>query len=1132
MMHIAEVVDLPSSALLLATRQLRVLVADASDENASADFANRKRIDRTEAVSVLLDLAQQIDIDALQAAVINGTCEAFDLLTHAEDGSAYYEGVSTQPAHVAAGLVVPQPTTVGEVAAGVERDRAVVITGPSGVGKSAVLWTSAAAMPGVLWFRVNHLDDGDVPDVIRLAHAYRASPQTPVGFLIDAAGTQQFTGWARLREAAAAIPGVVLIASARREDIATMGDLSSCATIDVRLDEDAAESIFNGLVRRGVTKAPHWAEAFEASNGLTLEYTHLLTSGRRLAEVVGEQVHRRISERRHDELEVLSLVSVADRWTAALDTGQLAAACSVSDFEMRASMSRLVDEHLVVERAGVVTGVHRLRSVALTDAIHSQPPPTLDETVARVLDLVATQQLHRFIANLLRDQSGAASVVLTQGSTGHLNPARVTAYLHGLRLADTLEAAKSWRDIADRCGVAATTQPLLFQFVIAELEFADLFPAELRQAQTEMLQVAGPDWRRGLVQQIGARRLVDLLLSTNDVDAAARLLSTLDDLEAALSTECRDSLLEHRQLIDGLSEAAIPQLADCLAAARSCDKAIAEALVDELGGEAAMLERLRAENPWVIELDVRNIDDAPVGFARLLHVSDELQGDPRQQAIDFGRLLLRCLPSIESVDVQALLPGGLELQLGDFTHGVSRLQRRYDHSTLRVAFTQARTRAVLSLLGATDTERLATALPLLEELLNLILEVGSQIATGRATASNESWPDRITTLHEQARSLPPAIGGLQLADTALGEEATVPLTDSLSSLITGVTGNALGRLAEPTGYGALGEYLADSVIEGDLQKSKLEPWHLLGTAGHPESLNRLDGALRDLHAVVHELARTDSEAAAIGRSARSGSRATALHRAAETCRRVQRRRVQEHRAELERLAGSVGRVKVLSDAAGLPRLTSEVGIAVEVSSLLEWATVVQSLQSALEPAKLAGETLVLIPTRDGRPVPSMTIRWITTMWPSDNIGPWADFLPLPHASPLADAFTQAQLGLQTVSGLNGLPSAQQDDERVKAAASSATEQFASARAELVAVSEDPLTTELLNIVDALAAMVVEEAESDDSRLSVAEHIAHGLVNQGDDEVLSAIAGSRVLALEWDIDSDNAVALFQSLSEAS
>ena len=46
---------------------------------------------------------------------------------------------------------------------------------------------------------------------------------------------------------------------------------------------------------------------------------------------------RRVEEGRLRELEVLSLVSVADRWTATISTANVASACGASDFELRHS---------------------------------------------------------------------------------------------------------------------------------------------------------------------------------------------------------------------------------------------------------------------------------------------------------------------------------------------------------------------------------------------------------------------------------------------------------------------------------------------------------------------------------------------------------------------------------------------------------------------------------------------------------------------------------------------------------------------------------------------------------------------------------------------------------------------------
>ncbi|WP_420613123.1 hypothetical protein [Candidatus Spongiisocius sp.] len=283
-------VDLPPSGLCLVTRHLRAVVADASDSNAAADYGNRRRLTRTEIVAGIEAVADLVDVDSLESAVRDGVCEALDLSVSVQSDDGFYEGVSTQPHHVAAGLVVPRPELMDQILSGLDERSAVVITGPSGVGKSAVLWTVPLARPDVLWYRVRRLAATDAHALIRLARAYNASLEAPVGLLVDAVGTDGLNGWARLRAEAAAVPGVFLVAAARSEELTTLGDLSGCATVSVRLDEVAAETIFAGLVRRGATTIPHWVEAFNESGGLTLEFTHMLTRGQRLRDVINEQV--------------------------------------------------------------------------------------------------------------------------------------------------------------------------------------------------------------------------------------------------------------------------------------------------------------------------------------------------------------------------------------------------------------------------------------------------------------------------------------------------------------------------------------------------------------------------------------------------------------------------------------------------------------------------------------------------------------------------------------------------------------------------------------------------------------------------------------------------------------------------
>lgn len=660
---VGTLVDVSPSALELIARQLRVLVAEASDANVALDYSSRRTLTRTELIAAVSHVASHIDLDALEFALRDGICEVFDL-SHSVADDRFYEGKATQPFHVAAGLVVPRPDLVAEVLAGLSEQSAVVITGPSGVGKSAVLWTVPLATPGVLWFRVRRLAPEDVPALIRLARAYNVAESAPVGFLVDAVGAGDIRGWARLRTEAAPVPGMLLLGTARKEDLPTLGDLSGCATVTVALNEAAAEVIFDGLVRRGSTSARHWKEAFERSNGLTLEFTHLLAQGRRLEDVIQEQVRRRIDEGRRDELDVLSLVSVADRWAATLPSADVAAACGASPLELRQATTRLVEEHLVVERDGVMSGLHRLRSAAISFAIHAQPPPDLGMTVTRVLKLIPADQLHRFVASAISDEPSAADAIIETASGEPLQLDRLVAYLHGLRLADFYDLARSWKDIADDHEVPASSQPVLFQFAAAGLTFPEFFPEALRSAGSEMATASGPRRADELAGRIGYASLAGVLAECGTAKDAARLLSTLSAVGPQFTSAARDLLTGGCLLVEALAGSSIEEVADCLAAARACDPPLAVLLTDLIGGQPEMLRRLRAENPWVTDLDVRLKESDPpdvpeelVGYCRLLHISDEVQGDPRQQAIGVGRLLLRCLPTIDSVDVQALLPG-------------------------------------------------------------------------------------------------------------------------------------------------------------------------------------------------------------------------------------------------------------------------------------------------------------------------------------------------------------------------------------------------------------------------------------------------------------------------------------------
>ena len=110
--HLGIVVkNLPKAALGVIGRDLQSMVAAAVDANAEAGFEARTGLDRTGLVDKINSLAELIDLDSIEYALVQGICGPVNRQPIAI-GDAYYEGVSTQPGHVAAGLVVPRPDLV------------------------------------------------------------------------------------------------------------------------------------------------------------------------------------------------------------------------------------------------------------------------------------------------------------------------------------------------------------------------------------------------------------------------------------------------------------------------------------------------------------------------------------------------------------------------------------------------------------------------------------------------------------------------------------------------------------------------------------------------------------------------------------------------------------------------------------------------------------------------------------------------------------------------------------------------------------------------------------------------------------------------------------------------------------
>ena len=1123
--HLGFVVNLPTAALGVVARALQVMVANAVDANAEAKFEDRSSLDRTSVVDNINRIAELIDLESMEQVLTQGICSPIDK-EPLEIGDYYYEGVSTQPGHVGAGLVVPRTDLVSQTIASLDMSQAVLLVGPSGVGKSAVLWTLPFALPGVLWFRVHQMSDDDVPHVVRLLRAHRVSPEAPVGLLVDAVGNDDLAGWSRLRKAVASIPGALLVGTARSEDLPTLGDLADCRTVGVSLDEEAASAIHAGLTRRGATSVPHWREAFEQSHGLTLEFTHLLTQGTRLYDILADQVAKRVIEGRALELQILALVTTADRWSVSIPAEALTAALNSGPTEMRAALARLVEEHLVVERDGLFAGIHQIRSRNIVDVIHRVPPPTLEATVVSVLKMLHGPALSRFLYEVLREAPNLEQPVFQAlGGLVRDNVERLLACLRGLELLDFYRQATAWAQIAERHGVPLAHRPLVLKFAITGIEIPDIFAVQIRSAIAEMASLPEQSTtRNALLWAVGTDKIASELSEATSADACLRLLGPF----SRTSIDWRPLLaaLQPGSPFGGfLRSCSLSAFGDCVSSARGVSVDLARAFVDAVGGTEVLLERFRNSDPWLQELKTVSEDGELIGVARFLYVSEPDQGDVHEYAVETGRRLLRTLPDIGRVDVKAVLSGGRTLEVDGFEYGSSGLLRQYDHHPATVGWNQDRIRLAQTLFGASETERLTEAAGLLAEAAELVREIGNAFAKSQGRLAKDLDRRRIA-LTARGQSLPPQHGM-----SSLSGEGGTELSDPLSAIIANICGNMLPRLTNPDGYAALSAFVNQTVLGKDIPAVKEQPWRLIGLEGAPPVLDELSTGLSDNAAVLTEIRADARSASKIVSAGRRGTVRGALGRAAKLSRQLTHRRIQKQRAGVRTaLQATEWTVDVFwSDDDPAKGEFSKVAVTVTLDSLLEWPAACEEFIPKLQGQSVLGESPLLMPIVNDRSIPLLAVRVGSKVWAVGDLGEFKYLLPEQLDQRLTSPFIAAWSALGVYSALSVLRRNGGLHHKVRQLLERTLLDYDQATTAIQDVGEDIVVAALTERLREIHGQVENEWNGEIAAGTFAASVVEGVLQPESPEANMQV-GALLLSLQWDSDPARAIAWLESLEE--
>jgi hypothetical protein len=1118
---------------------LRNEVAGCVDTNAEQGWSRRASLDRTQIERVVSDAVALVDLESLEEALSAGLCEPVDFDTPLEL-SGFYEGVDVQPGHVVAGLPAPRPAVTGRVVAALDGGGSVLVTGPSGVGKSTVMWAAAYCARHVLWYRVRRLQDGDVDALVRLAKSARPTTRTPVGFVVDAVGVGPTQAWDLLQRELAAIPGTVLLGSARTEDLLPLRTLPGATLVGVRLDEEVAAQIHEGLLRSGAITAPHWREAFDGSDGLTLEFTHLLTRGRRLSDVLTEQVNRRVADGRDLELQVMALVATAHRWSAYLSLESVRDHLGADSVDLRVALARLSDEHLVHVHGTQLTGLHQLRSRALSVAVHNTPPPTLGETAVAVLQLLDDKQLQPFVVGVLTEHPDFDDIVLTQlvrEVRRRSTPAALTGALQALRLVDFQRHAATWVRVLERHHVEPAYRPITMQLAVLGSEpLAEMRPEILGALQEISLLTGGSPLREELLTEMGPSRVMDMVAACADIVQATVLLAVMAGTNLPLAEQV--GVEPPRSSLEVLlGDASAPELADLLAVAFQASEPLAHALFELAGGQEGVFARMLQYSPWLVEVAVVDRGGVPVGFARLLHVSDAAEPDIDAHVRDVARTLLRCLPMCASVDVQATLAGNVPIRVGDHTIGVSQLQRQYDHSPTAIAWNRVRTQAAVLAAGTGNaTSRAAIARQLVVDVHQYLRELTQAwcVSRGRSQEARRLEAQR-TALRSRADALTLLVDRPDLDSIAAADAGTALDNDELHTVLQGIVDNLTQRLHDTdANWASLAAFTGDTLRGSVAAVRAEERWDLIGEQP-PEELDQIEVLLGDLHDTLAELAWGELTPALVVGAARAGSYPTALSRVAALAREMATSRFASVINELTAAARATGvqtrvwaRPLTVPDAVDWP--PTQVAVGVDVTSLAQWEPALETVTELLDydPASQGRRAPVLVvPLIGGQPVRPLARSVQTNLWPGQDLyDTWADDLDPIFPTPLTDAVVDAHQALQGLSGLAALASRRDNIATLQPYADSESARFERALAGIVELntSSDPVLDAVIEFFVELGQRVqMEINDRAQQHDTLAAGIAEGFVHSQSDD-MNQMNGVILISLHWDIDPTAAAVL--------
>lgn len=775
----------PSVATLVYARLVEH-ITEISVRQRSTTPETAQSITPSDLEVLVKQVVEAVDVHSLDEAIRDGIVEPVDFSVQADlSTEEFLAGVDVMPTHIAADLDLPRLSEVQALTDGLAEQRSALLAGPSGSGKSALMWRTARELSGrTRPYRLLSLLPEDLPKLRRWLRLQEPSEHYPLLLCADNLGRPDTAGWSEFAREFIDRPGVLLLGACREEDYRPGLAVGRTTIVDPILNRKLAEGIANSLSDRGVQTVVDVAEAFTAAEGLLMEFLSMLLTGRRLQQVIEEQVDIRLQEDRRTEREILRYVATAHAAGVAIPADALE--LLLAGHDLAPAVAVLHREHLIVTDDGNrLRGLHELRSAVARDYLHLFPLPAMATTVRRLVEHLPVEDACQMIEAYARfdvDLKPAAEAV---SGILHLPGIRArdgSRLMSSLAMADAFRHAHACLEVVEdhRPSTIEPYSVLLFTYAprFVGISFDTVFAKHpgLVQALKEIanaLPPRPPSLRGMCLQDVSVEAVVDIALRGTAVEAAAWLESLEDSLVGC--TVPVQEVWTHFSGVPLDTGARLYATLSMLATAE--DKNHLDGM---LGPLQDRIQRLAIELPDCIAAETKDEPDGRV--VSLCLVAPEDDSTLNERSVQTCRVILDLCPEADIAEVVVVTPGGDRYVVGDMEEGHKCIPRSNLPRATQTDGNANFLRAARLLLAARYwTQPLRTIAAVSRQLIKFRKDaVAWLFAPKHHTSRRHKAVETINSLVVELAGLPGETVGQD--DSSRGSNARQALTDALTAI--------------------------------------------------------------------------------------------------------------------------------------------------------------------------------------------------------------------------------------------------------------------------------------------------------------------------------------------------------------